>query len=169
MVFLNLIFFFQGNLGQPFCFEFLKWNPLKTTTKFVFIPACKHFSFQWYSIPFLLHDCISREMLKNHESCDTAFFLNNSFWNIFRKIDCLLMKFTQAEEYHKIIFFIKKMLKIWKYSVFIFLYQFKVKTFFKKLKLKIEELSIHFCLKRGLRLLSRSCFQRDSFGKSFLS
>ena len=29
--------------------------------------------------------------------------LNNPFWNIFRKIDCLLVKFAQVEEYHETI------------------------------------------------------------------
>ena len=56
----------------------------------------------------------------------------------------------------------------------IFSFYFSILVFilvlhFLQLKFKDGELSSHFCLKRGLRLLSRSCFQCDSFGKSFLS
>ena len=74
------------------------------TKKLVFISVIKYFSFQRFLIPFLLYNCISREMLTNHELCDIAFFLNNSLSNILTKIDRLIMKLSQVAEYGNIQF-----------------------------------------------------------------
>ena len=111
LVKLNLSFFFSRKPWAIFS-RLFKWKPLKATKKkLVFISVCKHFSFQGFSISFLLHNCISREMLKNHRSYDIAFFSKYFFWNIFGNIDWLIIKLSEVVEYHKMNFLLRRWLK----------------------------------------------------------